>query len=175
MIRQFKSVIAVVLILLSLGVVAGCGRQDANPAVGSSPRTKLEAVKPNEDDGAIYGVTKDFINALVKDEREKVLSLMTAEHRGEWNDDSFLIPVDAKAKFDEIKLENMQYTVVKYLNNEETNFENTGIIFAVYDVVMAKNGQEAERVKIQESLAFRKENGTWLVSMDERGFLVEKN
>lgn len=171
-----KKITAVAILLLVLTLAAaGCGQSDAtNPEDGSSPRARLEAVEPNEDDGAIYGATVEFINALVRNDRETVASLLTAEHRRLWTEDSYLLSDAAKAQYDDIALENLQYTVVKYMNNEETNFENTGVLFAVYDVALRNNGEEQERVKIQESLAFRKENGTWLISMDERGFLVEK-
>lgn len=165
----------ILLLALSLAGVQGCSSQEANTGNGGSPRSKLEAVKPNEDDGAIYQTTKEFVNALVTDDRQQVLSMLTSEHRNTWKEESYLVTGDAKEKYDEFVVEKLQHTVVKYLNNEETNFENTGMVFAVYDVIMKKDGQEQGRVKIQESLVFRQENGKWLISLDDRGFLVEKN
>jgi triphosphoribosyl-dephospho-CoA synthetase len=174
--NKIKVAFGVALLLLTLVSAAGCGWQAvADPANDSSPRKKLEAVKPNEDDGAIYGTTKKFINALVADDRETLLTMLTSEHRSAWQDESFLVTDSAKAQFDEIALENLNYTVVKYVNNEETNNKNTGMIFAVYDVVMKNDGMEEGRLKLQESLIFRKENNQWLISLDERGFLVDKN
>jgi triphosphoribosyl-dephospho-CoA synthetase len=175
MTNKLKVAFGVALLLLTLVTAAGCGRQAVADQNDPSPRKKLEAVKPNEDDGAIYSTTKKFINALVADDRETLLTMLTSEHRSAWRDESFLVTDAAKAQFDEIALENLNYTIVKYVNNEETNFENTGMIFAVYDVVMKNDGLEEGRLKLQESLIFRKENNQWLISLDERGFLVEKN
>lgn len=166
--------LGVVFLFALIAAAAGCGsRETAGASESAVARAKLEAVKPHEDDGAIYGATKEFVRALVADERDQVLSLLTAEHRNGWEEQSFLITDAAKAKFDEFKLENLRHTVVKYMNNEDTGFENTGVVFAVYDVVMKNGGQEQDRVKIQESLVFRRENGKWLISLDERGFLVK--
>jgi predicted small lipoprotein YifL len=169
--RRITAMTAILLLFLS--ALSGCGQRGNSDTTGA-PRARLQAVQPNEDDGAIYGATKSFIMALAENDREKILSLLTAEHRSEWSEDSYLLSADAMGQYEKIALENLQYTVVKYLNNEETNFENTGIVFAVYDVVMEKDGLE-ERVKIQENLAFRKENGAWLISLDERGFLVKQD
>jgi hypothetical protein len=170
--KQVKAILGILLLMVTL-LAVGCGQDGVNSA-DSTPRTKLGAVQPNEDDGAIYEITKNFIAALVNDDKDQVLSLLTTEHRSVWTETSFLLSAAAKGQYDDIELGNLQYTVVKYLNNEETNFENTGIIFAVYDVTMKAGGQD-ESMKIQESLAFRKENGQWLISMDERGFLVKTN
>lgn len=175
MTKNVKAVLALFLFTLTLITVAGCGRQNSTDPTSQSPRKKMEAVKPNDDDGAIYSSTKEFVQALVADDREKVLSLLTAEHRSSWKEESFLIKNDEKQQFEDVVLDNLNYTVIKYVNNEDTNFENTGMIFAVYDVVMKNNGEEAGRVKLQESLMFRRENGKWLIALDERGFLVEKN
>lgn len=171
-----KAVLVTAIAALLFTAAAGCGnKKEAEPGNNPTPRPKLSAINANEDDGAIYSTTKDFVRALVADERDKVMSLLTSEHRNGWNEKSFLITGDAKTQYDEFAVDKLQHTEVKYVNNEETNFENTGMVFAVYDVVMKKNGQEEGRVKIQESLVFRQENGKWLISLDERGFLVPKN
>jgi len=172
-VKKESKLIILALALLVLALLAGCGKSSTEQAGGGILRRQAETVKPNEDDGAIYQATEDFILALVADDRQKVLSLLTADHRNTWVDNSFLFRADAKDHFDEAVVENLNYTVVTYVNNESTNHENTGMIIAVYDVVMKKEGAEIGRTKIQENLAFRKENSRWLISMDERGFLIK--
>lgn len=158
----------------ALIVTAGCGQRNAAGTEATpAPRRQAETVQPNEQDGAIYRATEEFISALVADRREDVLKLLTSDHRASWSDDSFLLTEDAKRQFEEFALENLTYTVVRYINNEETQFIDNGFIFAVYDVVMKKGGEEAARIKMQENLIFREENGQWLIAADERGFLVE--
>lgn len=159
-------------------LIAGCGGSGGNTtdddtAPATQPRKQIETVKPNEDDGAVYRATEDFIKALVNDDRQKVLSLLTADHRNSWRDDSYLLKGDAKSRY-ELALENLNYTVVSYVNNEQTNMEDNAIIIAVYDVVKKSGGEETGRVKWQESLVFRKENGQWLIALDERGPLVQR-
>ena len=85
-----------------------------------------------------------------------------------------MVRPETKERFEEIELEDLRHTVVRYINNEETNFENTAMIIIVYDVAMKNGGETKATSKIQESLAFRKEDGKWLVTMNERGFLVQK-
>jgi len=154
--------------------MAGCGRQAATGDSGT-PRRQLETVQPNENDGAIYRATEEFVRALVADEREKVLSLLTADHRASWRDESFLLTEEAKQQFDEFAVENMTYTVVRYINNEDTGFREMAMLFVVYDVVMKQDGREVSRVKMQDNLAFRQDNGQWLIAINERGFLVPEN
>jgi hypothetical protein len=173
--RKLLLILGLLLLTLSLAGVQGCGSQDANKDGDKPARSKLETVKPNEDDGVIYHTTKEFVQALVTDDRQKILSMLTSEHRNTWEDESYLITEEAKSQYDEFTVENLQHTVVKYINNEDTNFENTGMVFAVYDVIMKKDGQEQGRVKIQESLVFRQENEKWLITLNDRGFLIEKN
>lgn len=169
--------ITVILLVATLltGMLAGCAKQETGGVDSPVVRRQLETVKPNEDDGAIYRGTEEFVRAMVADDRQKVLSLLTADHRNSWRDESFLLSPDAKAQFEEITMENLNYTVVKYINNEETQFVDNGFIFAVYDVVMKKGGKEVSRAKMQENLVFRQENGQWLIAADERGFLVKEN
>lgn len=49
------------------------------------------------------------------------------------------------------------------------------MLFVVYDVVMKQDGREVSRVKMQDNLAFRQDNGQWLIAINERGFLVPEN
>lgn len=154
--------------ILIVSMVTGCGQADDTDNQGTGLRRQVETVKPNEDDGAIYRTTEEYVKALVEDDRNTVLSLLTVDHRNSWRNDSFLINADAKEIFDEITLANLNYTVVSYINNEETSFEDVGVIYAVYDVVLKKDGQEAGRQTFQDNLVFRKEDGQWRISVNER-------
>lgn len=171
-----KMLMVIVLGIALLLGTAGCGQRGGGTETGGgAPRNRLETVQPNENDGAIYRVTEEFIRALVADDREKVLSLLTADHRASWRDESFLLTAEAKQQFEEFAVENLTHTVVRYINNEETNFQEMAMLFAVYDVVMKSGGQEQNRIKMQDNLALRRENGQWLIAVNERGFLVADN
>ena len=164
-----------VLGLALLVSVAGCGPNDEGAQSGTQqPRRQLETVKANEDDGQIYRNVEAFINALVKDDRNTVLAMLTKDHRNSWSENSFLLNAETKNQFEEFGLENLNYTVVKYVNNEDTNFVETAFIVAAYDVVMKNDGAEAGRVKLQETLAFHKEDGQWGITVNERGILVSQ-
>lgn len=167
--------IGVLVLSLALLLAAGCGRPGTGTEAGAAPRRQLETVQPNENDGAIYRATEEFVRALVADNREKVLSLLTSDHRASWRDESFLLSEEAKQQFEEFAMENLTHTVVRYINNEETNFQEMAMVFAVYDVVMKNGGQEANRIKMQDNLIFRQEGGQWLIAINERGFLVADN
>lgn len=160
-------------LFLALGTM-GCGGDNAAQPGNTNQRRQAETVKPNDRDGQIYQTVETFINALVKDDRNTVLGLLTSDHRNSWREDSFLLNSEAKEQFEEFAADNLNYTVVRYVNNEDTNFIETAFIIAAYDVVMKNGGVEASRVKIQESLAFRQENGQWRISVNERGFLVRE-
>jgi hypothetical protein len=168
--RRRGLVIGMILVAALL-VFVGCAKEEGSPGPAPS-RKQIETVKPNEDDGAVYQTTENFIKAMVRDDRQQVLSLLTADHRNSWTDDAFLIKPETKDLFEEFSVENLRYSVIQYINNEDTGNVNTAMIIVVYDVVMKNGGEEKARAKLQESLAFRKENNQWLITMNERGFLV---
>ncbi|MBS4030824.1 MAG: hypothetical protein KGZ63_05305 [Clostridiales bacterium] len=169
--KTIRRILVFGLVLALLAVGAGCTKQAAENGANSQ-RRQIETVKPNENDGQIYRNVETFVSALVKDDRNTVLEMLTKDHRNSWSDNSFLFNAEAKNRFDEFAAENLNYTIVKYVNNEDTNFVETAFIIAAYDVVMKKGGTEASRAKIQESMAFRKEDGQWKISVNERGLLV---
>lgn len=170
--KRWRWVLILLVPALLLGT-AGCGKKEAGDP-GQPKRRQIETVKPNEDDGQIYRNVEAFISALVKDDRNTVLEMLTTDHRNSWSDQSFLLNPEAKNTFEAFDVDNLNYTVVKYVNNEDTNFIETAFIVAAYDVVMKKGGAEADRIKVQESLAFHRENGQWKVSVNDRGFLVSR-
>lgn len=172
--RTRKWIVVFGLILALLAGTAGCGQGNQAENGAKPPLRQTETVKPNEDDGQIYRNVEAFVGALVQDDRSTVLEMLTKDHRSSWSDNAFLLDAEAKKLFDEITLDNLNHSVVKYVNNEDTSFVETAFIIAVYDVVMKKAGVEADRVKFQESLAFRREDGQWKISVNERGFLVKE-
>jgi hypothetical protein len=172
--KTVKSVMVFCLLLLLLASASGCGKTEAEQAPELAQSRQVETVKPNENDGQIYRGVEAFIRALVKDDRETVLSLLTKGHASTWRDDSFLFNEQARERYDEFAVDNLNYTVVTYINNEDTNFVPTAFIVAVYDVVMKNGGVEASRVKLQESMAFHEDEGQWKIALDERGLLVKK-
>jgi ketosteroid isomerase-like protein len=173
-VKTAKQIVIIGAILVLLLGAVGCSNGDE--AETSTPqRRQVETVKPNEDDGQIYRAVETFVNALVNDDRSTVLDLLTTDHRNSWRDDSFLLNAEAKNRYDEFDVDNLNYTIVKYVNNEDTNFVETAFIIAVYDVLMKSGSQEDNRVKMQESLAFRREGEAWKISVNDRGFLVPQN
>ncbi len=172
-VKTIKQIAVCIIIVALLAAVSGCGREEGLQEIQPGQRRQVETVKPNEKDGQIYRNVEAFVNALVRDDREAVLSMLTRDHRNSWRDDSFLLNGQARERYEQFAVDNLNYTVVKYVNNEDTNFVETAFIIAVYDVVMKNGGQESGRVKIQESMAFRQEDGLWKMSVNERGFLVK--
>ncbi|MBS4022161.1 MAG: hypothetical protein KGZ79_07030 [Dethiobacter sp.] len=170
-----KMVAAAMFFLILSGLAGGCGNSgDSGPNNGAAPRRQVEKVNPPGDDGAIYSAAGEFVQALVSDDRDKVLFMLTVDHRNSWQEDSFLFRQDAKAGYEEFVLENLNYSVVAYLNNEQTGFTELAVIDAVYDVVMKNGGEEAVRVSLQDTLAFRRESGQWLISVNERIFVADR-
>ena len=124
-------------------------------------------------DKAVYQAAEEFIRALINDDREEVLSLLTEEHRVNWTDASFLYDRTALQPGQIFELSSFRHSVVRYIQSPELGGETLALVTAKYKVLFKNETEIITEMQIEESMALQLVNDTWRIAADQRKIVSE--
>jgi len=124
-------------------------------------------------DQAVYQVAEQFILALIKDEREVVLSMLTEEHRLNWTDASFLYDRTALQLGQSAELGSFRHSVVNYIQSPELGGQTLALVTVKYTVLFKNETETTAEIQIEESMALQLVNESWLIAADQREIISE--
>lgn len=124
-------------------------------------------------DAAVYQAAEQFILALIRDEREEVLSFLTEEHRANWTDASFLYDRTALQPGQVVELASLRHSVVRYIQSAELGGETLALVTFKYTVLFKNEAEITTEVKLEESMALQRVNDSWLIAADQRKIISE--
>lgn len=165
---RWKKGLAVLLLVLALfrgyQHLAGRGVVLAVPVPGVLPAAALASPQ----DAPVYLAARQFVEALVADDREKVLAMLTDGHRANWTDASFLSDRTRLEAGRTLELGRFRHSVVRYVQAPDLGGETVALVTARYTVLF-KNGETVEgEMRVEENMAFQLAGGRWLVAADRR-------
>lgn len=152
-------------------VFASAGRAVPPRARAQSGVMDGNVLQSPPDDAEIYRVVEDYVAALVADEQEIVLSLLTAYHRQEWQTDSFLLRQGVTALFSKIELTDFRHTFVYYSSAVPEIYGDKFALLTVEYKVDFINEQETRTVRFSEDLVLRLEGENWRIAGSKRDIL----
>ncbi|MBS3887442.1 MAG: hypothetical protein KGZ56_10350 [Dethiobacter sp.] len=124
-------------------------------------------------DQAVYQAAEQFILALIKDEREVVLSMLTEEHRLNWTDASFLYDRTALQLGQSAELGSFRHSVVNYIQSPELGGQTLALVTVKYTVLFKNETETTAEIQIEESMALQLVNESWLIAADQREIISE--
>lgn len=165
--RRKKGVVVLVLLLIlfvAYWLLASRGLVPPLPLPGAVATAGLASPQ----DAAVYLAARQFVEALVDDERERVLAMLTAGHRAKWTDASFLYDSTALQPGRSVALGDFRHSVVRYVQPPELGGETLALVTARYTVLF-KNGDVVEgEVQVEENMGLQLVGDLWLIAADER-------
>ena len=143
----------------------------AEPPAPAAPEAEI-ALQPPANDAAIYLVLETYLAALVADEQEAVLALLTESHRQEFTAASFLLQPGAIENHSEIALAELNHSFPTY-TSQYTGLEGVpvAVLSAEYTVNFYQNGSLTAAPRFREELLFRREGENWLIAVSRRDFI----
>lgn len=168
---RWKKILAVlVLLLLLVAVYQLLVRRGMPPDALPLPGEEIVGLASPQD-AAVYLAAREFIEALLRDDREKVLVMLTEGHRANWTDASFLYDGTELREGQHAVLGQFRHSVVRYERLPELGGERVALLTARYTVLF-KDGEVVEReFRIEENMVLQYVAETWLVAADERKIL----
>jgi DNA-binding beta-propeller fold protein YncE len=143
---------------------------------GVAPESVLQADTRRDShlplrDAAVYRVAEDYVAALVAGEHEAVSALLTASHRLEWRQDSFLLRPEAKELFPTIELIELCHTFPRFIPYMPGNEKEQAATLTLEYRVKFSNERETTVARFREVLMLRLEGGNWRISASQRDIL----
>ncbi|MBS4008197.1 MAG: hypothetical protein KGZ45_07230 [Clostridium sp.] len=124
-------------------------------------------------DEAVYQAAEQFIRALISDDREKVLSLLTEEHSLNWTDASFLYDRTALQLGQTVELGSLRHSIVRYIQSPELGGETLALVTFEYTMLFKNGAEVLTEIKVEESMALQLVDGNWKIAADQRKIISE--
>lgn len=167
-----KKIVLVVVALLMVAGVAGfyllSGEEGNNTetavAVGQG------GFPASARDAKVYSQIEEYLQAQRANERDKVLGMLSPEHRLEWTDNSYLLTEQALAMFDEIRLGELKIGVIDFNDIEG---KSRADVLLSYILFLVKDNQVTARVDMAEDLGLIETGDGWLIDRSVRTVVME--
>jgi hypothetical protein len=165
---RWKKGAAAIVLLLALysayQLPAACVVTPPLPLPGTATTVALNSPR----DAAVYQTARQFIKALVADDREKVQAMLTEGHRANWTDVSFLYDRTLLAPGRNIVLGSYRHSVVRYVQSSTLGGETVALVTVFYTVLF-KNGETVEgEMQVEENMVLQLVGEQWLIAADQR-------
>jgi hypothetical protein len=121
-------------------------------------------------DAAVYAVVEQYLTAQVQNDRSGMQSLLSAEHRSEWTEESYLIAESAFDLFDEIKISNLKMGIIDFQRYEGTDLSVFQMTYSVEFI----NGENMEaKIHLREEVGLEKNGDDWFVDRSIRSVVSD--
>lgn len=166
--------IAILLVLIAVATLAYfmAERSGLSPVTLPGVGTTTGGLAAPRDE-AVYQAAEQFIRALISDEREKVLSLLTEEHRLNWTDTSFLYDRTALQPGQTVELGSLRHSIVRYIQSPELAGETLALVTFKYTMLFKNGAEVSTEIKVEESMALQLVDENWLIAADQRKIVSE--
>jgi hypothetical protein len=161
--RKLLIVLAVVIVALLVWVFLR-GREPGEANTVS--KSTLALASP--EDSFVYRSVEGFVLALVADEREQVLAMLTDDHRMNWMENSYLYGEDMRQKYESIRVGDLRHSIVRYVQVPEAGNATMALVTVRYVVEFVNNGEVETSVMMEEKLGLRQAGELWKIAVDER-------
>lgn len=166
--------IAILLVLIAVATLAySMAERSGLPPVTLPGAGTTAASLAAHRDKAVYQAAEQFILALISDEREKVLSLLTEEHRLNWTDASFLYDRTALQPGQTVELGSLRHSIVRYIQSPELGGETLALVTFKYTMLFKNGAEVSTEIKVEESMALQFVGENWLIAADQRKIVSE--
>lgn len=167
--KGIKLLLALLLLLVLVSVYFLPERREMLPQALQSADGAIELATTQDEE--VYLAAREFIEALVQDERDLLLAMLTESHAANWTAASFLYDGTALREGQRAALGQFRHNVVRYVQPPELGGERVALL-TVHYTVLFKDGETVEKeVRIEENMGLQLVDGTWLVAADQRKIL----
>jgi hypothetical protein len=165
---RWKKRLAVLLLVLALfrgyQHLAGRGVVPPVPVPGVLPVAALASPQ----DAPVYLAARQFVEALVADDREKVTAMLTEGHRANWTDASFLYDRTGLEAGRTMELGRFRHSVVRYVQAPDLGGETVALVTARYTVLFKYGDTVEGETQVQEEMVLQRVGDLWLIAADRR-------
>lgn len=123
-----------------------------------------------EPDASVYAVVEKYLAMQIEYDQDSLLSLLSDEHRSEWQEESYLVPASAFDLFDEVRLEQLKMGVIDF---QDIDGVEHGLLLTTYRVSFINDGNVEAAVDLIEEVGLSHEGETWLIELSRRSIMEE--